>query len=127
MHAPSDTRFRQAFRLALCICVLAIAYLAFAPLSQAPGTPFDKLNHFIAFAVLAWLADMAYPGRHLAKYRWALLLGYGLTIEVVQGFLPYRELSVADFAADALGILCYRVATRLRARPRHTRVIEYRR
>lgn len=114
----SDTRIRQTFRLALFVCVLAIAWLAFAPPSQAPGTPFDKLNHVLAFAVLAWLADMAYPGRHLAKPRWAFLLGYGLTIEVIQGFLPYRELSLLDFGADAVGILCYDVLQRLRGRPR---------
>jgi VanZ family protein len=118
---------RLAFRLALGVCVLAIAYLAFAPVEQTIETFSDKLNHVLAFTVLAWLVDRAYPGHHLAPYKWALLLGYGLTIEVVQGFLPYRELSVADFAADALGILCYTVAARLAARPRHTRVIEHRR
>jgi len=123
----SDTRIRQAFRLALGACVLAIAYLAFAPLSQAPGTPFDKLNHFLAFAVLAWLADMAYPGRHLAKYRLAFLLGYGLIIEVTQGFLPFRELSLLDFGADAVGILCYEALQRLRGSPRHLKATAPRR
>ena len=112
----SDTQIRHAFRLALFICVLAIAYLAFAPPSQAPGTPFDKLNHIIAFAVLAWLADKAYP-ECPAKHRWAFLLGYGLAIELIQGFLPYREPSLVDFAADAIGILCYDAFQRLRESP----------
>ena len=122
MHSLSDNRIRQAFRLALFVCVLAIAYLAFAPPSQAPGTPFDKLNHIIAFAVLAWLADMAYPGGHLAKYKWAFLLGYGLIIEVVQGFLPERELSLLDFAVDVVGILCYDGFQKLRASSRNLNV-----
>jgi len=103
----------MAFRLTLWVCVLAIAYLAFVPVQHAPGTPSDKLNHFLAFAVLAWLAELGYPGRHLARYRWTLLLGYGLLIELVQGFLPYRELSPLDLAADAAGILCYGAIVRI--------------
>jgi VanZ family protein len=117
LPALSEERIRLAFRLALLVCVLAIAYFAFAPPSQAPGTRFDKLNHILAFAVLAWLADMAYPGRQTLG-RWTFLLGYGLMIEVVQGFLPYRDLSLLDFAANAAGILCYSIALRLRGRPR---------
>lgn len=99
----------MAFRAALLVCVLAIAYLAFAPLERLPGAPSDKLNHLLAFAVLAWLADKSYPGRRLEPYRWMLLLGYGLTIELIQGFLPFREASLLDFAADATGVLCYSV------------------
>lgn len=102
-----DSRARLGFRLALLVCVLAIAYLAFAPSEELPGSPSDKLNHFLAFGVLAWLAHKSYPERHLAPYRWILLLGYGLVIEVVQAFLPFRECSLLDFAADAAGILYY--------------------
>jgi VanZ family protein len=111
-----DERIRPAFRLALFVCVLAIAYLAFAPVAQVPGTPSDKLNHVFAFAVLAWLADMAYPGHLLAAQRLTLLLGYGLLIELVQGFLPYRELSPLDLAANAAGILCHGAIVRIRGR-----------
>jgi VanZ family protein len=49
-----------------------------------------------------------------------LLLGYGLLIELIQRELPYREFSLFDLAADALGILLYQVgkaaAARLRVR-----------
>jgi VanZ family protein len=110
----SDSQVRSALRLALLICVLAITYLAFAPLEHEPGTPSDKLNHFLAFWVLAWLSDRSYPGRRLERYRWTLLLGYGLMIELVQGLLPYRDLSLLDFAADAAGILCYGAVQRIR-------------
>lgn len=116
-RAASGESARSGYRLALAACLLAIAFLAFAPPSQAPGTPFDKLNHVLAFAVLAWLADLAYPGSGRARSRWTLLLAYGLAIEVIQGFLPYREFSLADLAADAAGILCYGIVARFRRRP----------
>ncbi|MCG6863445.1 MAG: VanZ family protein [Chromatiaceae bacterium] len=107
LFAFDESRARSAFRLALLISVLAISYLAFAPLEQAPGTSSDKLNHFLAFFVLAWLADRSYPGRHLASFRWTFLFGYAFLIELVQAFLPFRESSLLDFVADAVGILGY--------------------
>lgn len=119
-----DERIRPAFRLALYLCVLAIAYLAFAPIEHVPGAPSDKLNHLFAFAVLAWLADMAYPGRRLARYRLTLLLGYGLLIELIQGFLPYRELSALDLAADGAGILFYNTILWMSRRSWHVKTAD---
>jgi VanZ family protein len=42
-----------------------------------------------------------------ARWRWVLpvLLGYGLLIECVQWWLPWREFSVLDLAADLVGLL----------------------
>jgi len=115
MSLPTMTapQARQAFRLALLVCVLVIAYLAFAPLKQLPGTN-DKFDHFLAFGVLAWLADRSYPGRRLQPYRWTFLLGYGLMIELIQGLLPFRDCSLLDFAADASGIAGYELLLRAR-------------
>jgi VanZ family protein len=97
------------FRAALWVCVVAVGVLAFAPLEHPVGFSYDKTNHSIAFLTLAWLADGAHPGRERAAARWALLLGYGLLIELVQHFLPYRAFSWLDFAADGLGALAYSV------------------
>lgn len=107
--AQAEYLRRQLWRLALGVCVLAVAVLSFAHLDAPPLTHSDKLNHILAFAVLAWLAHGAYPQRRLAVARWGLLLGYGLSIELIQSFLPYREASWLDVAADAVGILCYGV------------------
>lgn len=102
-------------RLALAICLTSIAVLAFAPLSTDPGTGNDKINHLLAFAVLAALVDGSFPGpgpgRGWAK--WAGLLGYGLLIEAVQFFLPFREASGWDLLADAAGIGLYVAGARL--------------
>ena len=116
MSLPSltDSQISQAFRLVLLICVLVIAYLSFAPLKQLPGGTNDKFDHFLAFGVLAWLADRSYPGRRLQPYRWTLLLGYGLMIELIQGLLPFRDCSLLDFAADAMGIAGYELLVRAR-------------
>ena len=116
-HKASRLSPRAVYRLALVLCVGAISYLAFAPLTAAALPSNDKVNHIAAFLVLAWLAEGAYPGRSAAIPRWGLLVLYGLVIEVVQHYLPYRHFSLLDLAADVAGILAYVVWRRLIAPP----------
>jgi VanZ family protein len=97
---------RRLLRAAFWSALLVIAALAFGPPVGPEGPEhLDKLNHLLAFALLTVLAQAAYPDRPRAALRWALLLAYGLLIEVVQAFLPGRELSLLDLAADGAGIL----------------------
>jgi VanZ family protein len=106
---------RTAYRGALAVCVLAVAWLAFAPLAEPPLLSWDKSNHLLAFGVMAWLADAGWPERRLAAVRWGLLLGYGVLIELVQSALPTRHFSLLDIVADAAGILLYLGLRRLLA------------
>lgn len=94
-------------QLALGVCVLSVAYLAFLPSADPPGASWDKANHLFAFAVMAWLVHLGWPAKWQATLRWGLLLSYGLAIEVVQHFLPLRHFSLLDWIADGIGILIY--------------------
>jgi VanZ family protein len=105
---------RQGFRLALAGCLIAITVLALIPPGHEPVGSADKVNHFAAFLVLAWLADHAYPGYSFRPEPWMALLGYGLLIEVLQAFLPYREASLGDLVADGAGLLAYLALRRTR-------------
>lgn len=98
---------RRLSRVALWVCVAVVAYLAFTPSADPPGTSWDKANHLLAFAVMAGLADIGWPARGQAAWRWGLLLGYGLLIETVQLLLPLRHFSFLDLVADGLGVLLY--------------------
>ena len=106
---------RRIYRAGLYTCVIAVAVLAFAPLDAPPLPSHDKINHLLAFAVLAWLAEGAYPGKQRAWARLGWLLAYGLLIEVIQHHLPYRQFSWVDFAADVLGVSSYVAAANLAA------------
>ncbi len=99
-----DRLYRYLFWSALGV----ITFLALWPMQDTGVTTgWDKSNHVLAFLVLAWLLDGAWP-RHLSLvWKLALLLGYGLAIEVVQGLLAYRELSLWDWFSDGLGLLAY--------------------
>ncbi len=68
---------------------------------------YDKLQHLAAFITLAFLADFSFPRiRFLWKVALPLFV-YGLILEFTQYFLPYRDFSVADIVANAVGILLY--------------------
>jgi VanZ family protein len=99
------------FRLALAVALLAIAWLAttprHVPIVEALN---DKANHLLAFLVLGWLADFSFPERAFGAGKVLALLGYGLALEAVQHFLPHRDASLYDLAADALGLALYACA-----------------
>ncbi len=74
------------------------------------ATPYeDKINHFMAFFTLSLLLNRS-SSKYDARIRnvTALLL-FGIFIEFVQSFLPYREASVYDVIADLGGILSFQL------------------
>jgi VanZ family protein len=77
--------------------------------SGPPGLT-DKHAHSIAYAVLGGLLLRALSGAAWAGITWrrvaaavALSTLYGVTDELHQWFVPGREASLADLAADAVG------------------------
>lgn len=94
--------------------LLLVAALAFtswqATIQNAIQPPLmngDKVLHFIAFYTLAVLVDFSFPHRRFGLPKIILLIGYGLAIELVQSFLPYRSAETADVVADMLGSFAY--------------------
>jgi VanZ family protein len=97
------------FRLAFIGALAAITYLATTrhdyPVVKDIS---DKANHILAFYALTLLVDFSFPEEPLGFSKVAALLVYGLSIEVVQSFLPHRSASVLDVIADGVGIAAYR-------------------
>jgi VanZ family protein len=93
---------------AFSIIVLILATLPDTAGLREISLPNDKLNHFSAFLALTFLMNQAFQGRQdLWKITW---LGfYGILIEIIQAFLPYREFSTLDFAADMVGVSLFLV------------------
>ena len=89
----------------LFLYLLAILYLA---TSTSTGffidNLWDKLKHTTSFFVLYILLDIAlYKRSSLQLFLGAFL--YGVGIEIVQSFLPYREASNLDILANLVGII----------------------
>ena len=80
----------------LFACVMAV--LPKPP--QLPGQPSDKIQHILAFTVLAGLAAAAYPGARLLKIL-LLLSAFGALIEFVQTIPAlHRDGDWVDWIAD---------------------------
>ena len=92
-------------RGAFAVGVLVSLAVLFAPASDVPSAPagVDKVVHLALFAALAAGGRWAGIG---ARALAVLLLGYAALSEVVQG-LPAlgRSTSLADWGADAVGVL----------------------
>jgi VanZ family protein len=100
-------------RIALGMVLLGIGYLAVIPLEPSAANTNDKLQHLVAFLMLAMLVDVAFPHPTWNWRKYLPLLGYGLLLEIIQYFVPSRYFSLADLAADAIGVACYTALKRL--------------
>jgi VanZ family protein len=98
--------------VALVVLVLALM----PPVPHMPTTGWDKANHLLAFAVLAWLGIHAYPQRMASVL--SGLLAYGALIEILQSFTTYRSADWHDLWADGLGLVLGWLLTRMQQRKR---------
>lgn len=88
----------------------AIFVASSLPASELPQIGFpgvDKLEHGLAYAALGAAVARALGGPPSWLGRWglaaALAIGYGVSDEVHQLFVPGRRFDVADLLADAVG------------------------
>ena len=96
------------FRISLAAAVTGILILATTPLEFPIVSGInDKLNHIFAFFVLSLLTNFSFPEKKFFPTIFLSLMSYGMAIEIIQHFLPYRMFSLFDVAADALGILLF--------------------
>jgi hypothetical protein len=82
--------------------LVAVTFALLPHPPRVPGEPSDKIQHIIAFTVMAGLAAAAFPG--VSKWRlmlWLCTLGAG--IEVFQAIPAlHRDSEAADWLADTL-------------------------
>jgi VanZ family protein len=95
------------YRTLLALTLASISYLATTREVSAMGEMNDKVAHMLAFFVLSLLVDGSWPSLRFGAAKMLALLGYGLSIEIVQHFVPRRSASLRDLAADGVGILLY--------------------
>jgi VanZ family protein len=83
-----------------------IFYLSSRPRLPGPELPgIDKVAHFAAYALLAWLLIFATERSRLPlAVAVVLALVYGATDEIHQMYVPGRSPDVLDWFADAAGV-----------------------
>jgi len=96
------------YRVLLCISLVVITFLATTAMEFAVvSSSYDKANHFAAFLVLALLLDFSFPNYRFNSIKIVSLIAYGLSLEIIQHFLPHRMFSLFDMGADITGLLAY--------------------
>ena len=78
---------------------------------QIPSFPFvDKVLHFVAYGIMGILFYRAYQTLRIKNNIQMLMLLsvvsaslYGISDEIHQSFVPFREAEIADVIADMLG------------------------
>ena len=96
------SKFSAAF---FFIFLIAIEYLALTPAQiKLIENSWDKANHFIAFAALYVTLYLGFSRLNLGA-KVAILLAYGVQIEIAQSFVPNRYFSLLDVVADGIGIV----------------------
>lgn len=95
------------FKLALFIALIVMSYLVFSKPTYSQNTIpyFDKIGHMSSFFILTALTYLAF------RPHWLFILvvmgAYGIIIEVIQSYIPYRGAEVADVVADLTGVLLF--------------------
>jgi VanZ family protein len=92
--------------LALALAITWASHQSTLPGGVSLPHPLDKVAHGTAFALLGALTGWGW-GRGWPRWRWSLLLGvlalFGAADEWHQAFVPGRDCSLGDWAADAFG------------------------
>ena len=107
-HLPVSSCNSAGFRLVFALAILVITWLTLTPSPGAVVTSVnDKLAHLVEFLVLAFLAHGSWPDYAFDWKFISPLAAFGLTLELLQYFIPGRYFSVLDFIADLGGIVLY--------------------
>ena len=95
----------KLFLVLFIILIIAITLLSLLPpKSGLELGKSDKLNHFLAYAILS--LNFGFLSTKIRSYFIGIpfLIAYGLLIEFFQGFVPGRDPSFYDALANSVGV-----------------------
>jgi len=97
----------EAFAVIWGGCVIFVAWQSLLP---NPDVPFsfensDKLLHLLGYFGLALLPHAGFRDERQARAAALCMIALGALLEFGQGFIPERSMSLADMAANTLGVL----------------------
>jgi VanZ family protein len=96
------------FKVSFILALIVTTYFTMTSVEYSAAQKVsDKLSHALAFLVLSLLLDFSFPDSGFNWKKYLPLFLYGIMIECIQYFLPYRSFSLLDMVADALGITTY--------------------
>ena len=89
--------------IAWCLALLVIILCVIPAPKIVEVSNVDKVEHALAFAARAFVFLRAY--RHQVIWVITGCVAFGVGIELVQYFIPWRSAELADLVADIVGVL----------------------
>jgi VanZ family protein len=107
---------RRFWKLALLLALTVTTVATTMPPEALPAATInDKVAHTAIFLLLAFLSHRAFP-ETAVLWKAAPLFVFGLLIECVQYYIPFRDFSLLDQMANTVGILLFFLWNRIQAR-----------
>lgn len=99
----------KAYKLIFFLSIFIIFYFSVVPASDIPNIALlsfltDKVIHFLIFLYLS-LIGLLSRFKFSNIYLLIAIFSFGLLIEIIHFYHPYRYFEFADLAANSLGIL----------------------
>ncbi len=102
---PANAFVRRVAITAFAAGVVAVSVLSLIPSGELPVIDVsDKLQHVLAYLVLAVTGAIAIPGRRSFPWLAIGLLLLGCVLEATQAFVPGRVAVIDDVIANAVGV-----------------------
>ncbi|MET4699309.1 VanZ family protein [Constrictibacter sp. MBR-5] len=96
---------RTLARAAFVVAALVVVVGSLTPAAEMPEIEVsDKIQHFAAYAGLAFLAKIAWRPPGFLGWPLASVVIAGPAIELLQSLVPGRSASVGDAVADVIGV-----------------------
>ncbi len=97
-------------KLAQLVWVISVVFVSYLSLSPQIELPFefkgvDKACHSLAYLWLAAIPFFGFERSRIALAVAFLMLLFGIGLEYAQDFVPGRFFSVADMAANSIGVV----------------------
>jgi VanZ family protein len=99
----------KAYKLIFFLSIFVIFYFSVVPASDIPNIALlsfltDKAIHFLIFLYLSSIGLLS-RFKFSNIYLLIAIFSFGLLIEIIHFYHPYRYFEFADLAANSLGIL----------------------
>ena len=91
---------------------LFVAVMSLRSTGSASLEPWDKLLHFVTYAIFAVLAHRAIRGKRWFSAACLGIIAYSGMLELAQSYVPGRVMSGHDLAANMLGVAAGAAAAR---------------
>jgi len=107
-------RFTLHWLPLILYCLLIYIQSANPSPEQIPSFPFvDKVLHFVAYGIMGILFYRAFQTLRIKENKQILILLsvisatlYGISDEIHQSFIPFRDAEISDIIADFIGSAC---------------------